>query len=31
MELPLEDVNILALSHALAEGIVSEPMGTAYR
>ena len=31
MQLPLADVIILDLSHALAEGVVSEPMGTAYR
>ncbi len=31
MKLPLEDVKILDLSHALAGGVVPEPMGTAYR
>ena len=31
MKLPLEDVKILDLSHALADEVGPEPMGTAYR
>jgi hypothetical protein len=31
MKLPLEAVKILDLSHAMADGVVPDPLETAYR